>query len=149
MSGDRDPDAHDRDDGGSGRETCLHCGAIATHQSSVLGIYLCCGHASRDIDAPPIEDDHECLKFYTLERVSGRLACEHRANPNPPTGDLVPCTQNGIWRLTASREPGDPSDPDHPGAPTATRYCDTHLVGRLERIFEATSAETLQLRSRD
>lgn len=128
---------------------CVHCGAPASHEHALTGEPLCCGHASIDIDAEPIRDGHECEKFYTVERSTRDLECEHRDNPNPPTGDLVPCHETAEWRVVTSRFPGDTSDPDHPGAPTASRYCEEHFAARLADILSQSAGDKLEVRPRD
>lgn len=133
---------------GTERE-CVHCGGPATHKHAHTGESLCCGHASWDIDAEPIRDGHSCEKFFTVEREARELECEHRDNPNPPTGDLVPCEQTAEWRITTSRFPGNPVEPDHPGAPTSTRYCPEHLAERLDRILDHSGSAKLEVRLRD
>jgi len=128
---------------------CVHCKGPASHEHALTGELLCCGHASWDIDAEPIRDDHECAKFYTIERTSRGLECEHRDNPNPPTGDLVPCHETAEWRIVTSMFPGDPSDPDQPGAPTGSRYCGEHFVARLNDILSRAAGNKLEVRPRD
>lgn len=127
---------------------CVHCGGPGSHRHAHTEEYLCCGHAAMDIDAKAVRDSHECAKFYTLARTD-RLDCEHRDNPNPPTGDLIPCENDATWRVTTSRFPGDPFDPDHPGAPTATRYCDEHFVERFADIVDTTPGGDVGVRIRD
>jgi len=128
---------------------CVHCDRPATHKHAHTGEPLCCGHASWDIDAEPIRDGHSCEKFYTVERESRDLECEHRDNPNPPTGDLVLCEQTAEWRITTSRFPGDPVEANHSGTPTATRYCPRHFAERLGRILNASDSAKLEVRPRD
>lgn len=113
-------------------QECVHCGGPPTHEHAHTGEPLCCGHASNDIDAKPIRENHTCEKFRTIERCSRGLECEHRDVPDTPTGDLVPCHETAEWRVTTSRFPGDPFAPDHPGAPTSTRYCEEHFKARLD-----------------
>ena len=131
--------SHERDD--TERE-CVYCGGPGTHRHNQTGNHLCCGHASHDIDAEPIRDRHSCERFYTVERFARDLECEHRDNPNPPTGDLVPCHDTAEWAVTTSRFPGDPFDPDHPGAPTQTRYCPEHFAEKLGEILEGCTLQT-------
>lgn len=133
---------------GTGNE-CVHCGGPATHQHALTDEYLCCGHAAVDIDAEPLRDDHECEKFYTVKQFTRDLECDHRDNPNPPTGDLVPCHETAEWRITTSRFPGDTLDPDHPGAPTAARYCEEHFTERLRTIMDRAEGDQLEVRPRD
>lgn len=132
-------------------DECVHCNGPATHCHTLTGEYLCCGHAAWDIDAEPIRDDHTCEDFYTIEEHtrSDKLECEHRDNPNPPTGDLVPCHESAAWEITTSRFPGDTLAPDHPGAPTSTRYCDGHFADRLRDIIERADGNQLEVRPRD
>lgn len=116
---------------------CALCSAPAKHKHAITGELACCGHASNDIDAKPIEDGHECETYRTIEQHtrSSKLECEHRDNPNPPTGDLVPCHEDAEWEITTSHFPGEPTDPEHPGAPTKTRYCDEHFLRRLREVL--------------
>lgn len=116
--------------------TCVHCNGPGTHQHNHTGVFLCCGHASWDIDAEPVRDEHDCVTWHTAERFNRDLECEIRDNPNPPTGDLIPCHEPAEWAITTSRFPGDPHDPDQPGAPTRTRYCYRHFGERFTEILE-------------
>ena len=130
---------------------CAFCGGPAAHKHNLTGEYQCCGHAAGDIDAEPIRDEHECEKFYTIEQHtrSEPLECEHRDNPNPPTGDLVPCHEDAEWEITTSWFPGDTLDPDFPGAPTSSRYCREHFAERLQDIMDRATGDQLEVRPRD
>ena len=130
-------------------QDCAHCNGPATHKHALTGVYLCCGHASWDIDAEPIRDEHECVDFYTIERHTRGFECEHSHNPDPPTGDLVPCHETAEWEVTTSRYPGNPADPDQPGAPTRSRYCDEHFAERAKTIINNSPYEQLEARPRD
>lgn len=130
-------------------QDCAHCNRPATHKHALTGVYLCCGHASWDIDAKPIRDGHECVDFYTIERHTRELECEHRDNPNPPTGDLVPCHETAEWEVTASKFPGNTVDPDHPGAPTCSMYCDEHFADDIRWIINNSAYDQLEVRPRD
>ena len=116
--------------------SCAYCGAPGEHQHNHTGEYLCCGHASIDIDAEPVRAEHECINWHTAKRFDRDLECEIADNPNPPTGDLVPCHETAEWTITTSRFPGDPHEPDRPGAPTRTRYCYGHFGERITNILE-------------
>lgn len=111
---------------------CALCDREAKHKHAVTGELTCCGHASNDIDAKPIEDGHECEEYRTIEQHtrSSKQECEHRENPNPPTGDLVPCHVDAEWEITTEYAADGPG-----GAPTKTRYCDEHFLERLREVL--------------
>lgn len=103
---------------------CALCDRDAKHKHAVTGELTCCGHASNDIDAKPIEEGHECDRERTIERHTRGLECEHRENPNPPTGDLVPCHDEAEWVITT-----------HDGPTTRATYCDEHFLARLREVL--------------
>jgi len=138
------------DDGtvaGDAERECIHCDGPVTHKHTRTGELLCCGHASQDIDAKPINDGHSCEKFYTVERIVTESLCEHYADY--PSESLASCKEIAEWRITTSRFPGDPVDPLHPGAPTATRYCSDHFADRLGKILTEADGAKLEVRPRD
>ena len=56
-----------------------------------------------------------------LETFSRDLECEHRENPDPPTGDLVPCEQEAEYAITTADF----------GDATRVRYCPEHVWNGL------------------
>lgn len=119
---------------GGSQSECVHCNGPATHRHALTDEFLCCGHASVDIDAKPIRDDHECVDFYTIRPCNRDFECEHRDSED---GEIVPCHEPAHWDLTVCKFPGDPFDPDTPGAPTGGHYCDQHFAQRMrEYEFE-------------
>jgi hypothetical protein len=101
-----------------------------------------------DIDAKPINYGHSCEKFYTVKRIVTDVQCEHY-DTKCSSDELVSCNEIAKWRITTSRFPDDPTDPSHPGAPTATRYCPEHFADRLDRILMEADGEKLEVRLRD
>ena len=127
---------------------CVHCGGPATHRHAITGTYLCCGHSDHDIDAEPIRENHNCEDFYTIARHTRGLECGHRDYPGLGE-DPIPCREEGVWKITTSKFPGDPLDEDHPGAPTSTRYCDEHFADRLRDIMGRSEGDLLEAHPRD
>lgn len=108
---------------------CALCDNPAQHKHKITGELTCCGHASNDIDAKPIEDDHECEKQRTIERVTRDGECEHRDYPGPKQ-DPIPCYEEAEWSIL-TEYPGDGPG----GAPTRTWYCDEHFLTRLREVI--------------
>lgn len=74
-----------------------------------------------DLGDIPLENGD--LKLETFDRD---LKCEHRDNPNPPTGELVPCKQEAEYAITTADF----------GEPTRVRYCPSHVWNGLENWME-------------
>jgi len=71
-------------------------------------------------------------KYVRLEPCNRGMECEHRDNPNPPTGDLVPCDLEADYRLCS------PMWSDE----TCTRRCSIHVWDELERWVEKLKSES-------
>jgi hypothetical protein len=69
------------------------------------------------------------------------------ANHNIPTRSGILVLQDG--EDVKSMFPGGPSDPDQPGAPTASRYCGEHFAARLDDILSRAAGNKLEARPRD
>lgn len=108
---------------------CNACNRTATHKHAITGELTCCGHASNDIDAKPMDDKHECLKTRSIERIRRDVECEHRDFPGPGE-DPIPCHDGAEWAITTER-PGDGPG----GAPTRTWFCDEHFLARLREVL--------------
>lgn len=70
--------------------------------------------------------DKQCARLEPFDRD---LECEHIDNPNPPTGDLVPCDLEAEFTIST------PMWSDE----TRTRYCSIHVWDALERQVEKFS----------
>lgn len=74
-----------------------------------------------DLSDLPLENGD--LKLETSDRD---LECEYRENPDPPTGDLIPCEQPAEYAITTA---------DY-GEPTRVRYCINHVWNGISGWME-------------
>lgn len=70
-------------------------------------------------------------KYARLEPFKRDLECEHRDNPNPPTGGLEPCDLEAEYAIAS------PLWSDE----TRTRYCSIHVWDALERHVEKLQSD--------